>query len=227
MEQLLLVNPKRRRRRLPPRGPGGKFLKRGSTSKRRRSGSRRRRRRNPIPGAAVMAANPVRRYRRRRASRSVSRRRRRRNPAAFGRGFIGALTAPIMPAIMGASGAIANEVLFRFLPLPLNLKTGMIGTLSRAAVAVGAGMALDRVLGRKFASQMTAGALTVLAYGQLKGMLATAMPQLVSEYISDDETVGYYGAGTVLEEMPSSLRDIPNSLAEEYDFSGIGEYISE
>jgi hypothetical protein len=222
METLMLVNPKRRgKRRLPPRGPGGKFLKRGS--KRRRTTKRRSRRRNPIPGTAIMAANPVRR--RRRSVARVTRRRRRRNPIGV-RGFMGALTAPLMPAVVGAAGAIGNEVAFRFIPLPANLKTGMIGTLSRAVVAVGLGMALDRVMGRKMASQMTAGALTVLAYGQLKGILATAAPQLINEYISDDD-MGYYGAGTVLNQIPDSLRDVPNSLSEEYDFSGVGEYISE
>jgi hypothetical protein len=219
MEQLLLVNPspKRRKRRLPPRGPGGQFLKRGS----RRTASRKRRRRNPIPGASVIPANPVRRHRRRSVSRGMSRRRRR-NPSG-GRGFLGALTAPLMPAVVGAGGAIANEVAFKFLPLPANLKTGMIGTLARAAVAVGVGMALDRVAGRRIASQMTAGALTVLAYGQLRSVLATAAPNLVGEYISGDDEMGYYGAGTVLNAIPGSLDQVPNSLSE--DFS-VGEYIS-
>lgn len=219
MEQLLLVNPRRRKRRTPPRGPGGRFLKRGS--KRRASSKRRTRRRNPIPGSAVMAANPVRR--RRRSAARVARRRRR-NPIG-GRGFLGALTAPLMPAVVGAGGAVANEIAFKFLPLPANLKTGMVGTLTRAVVAVGLGMALDRVAGRRIASQMTAGALTVLAYGQLKGILATAAPNLVGEYISGDD-MGYYGAGTVLNEVPDSLREIPNSLSEDFSLAGVGEYIS-
>jgi len=199
MEQLLLVNPKRRgKRRLPPRGPGGKFLKRGSA---RKTAKRRRRRSNPV--SALAGANPVRRHRRRARSAAPSRRRRRSNPIST-RGLLRSLTDPIMPAVTGAGGAILNDVAFRFLPLPDTFKAGYVGIGVRAVTAVGIGLLLGRVIGTRVAKDMTAGALTVLAYGAIRPLVAQAAPQLL----------GYYGAGAALNEMPTSL-------------SGVGEYLSQ
>lgn len=196
MEQLLLVNPRKRgKRRTPKRGAGGRFVKRAAKTTARRT----RRRRNPAP--ALAAANPVRRYRRRKAARVVSRRRRR-NPISA-RGFIGQLTAPLMPAIAGAGGALTLDAAFKFIPLPATLKTGYAGVAARAVTAVGIGMLLSRVLGSKLAGNMTQGALTVLAYNTIKPVAAAAAPNLL----------GYYGAGAVLNDMPSSL-------------NGVGEYLS-
>jgi hypothetical protein len=204
VEQLLLVNPKRRKRsrKTPPRGAGGRFLKRKS-----RSGTRKRRRRNPV--RALAAANPIRRRRRARSA-PARRRRYRRNPSA--RGFIGQLTAPLMPAVIGAGGAIANDIAWGFLPLPINLKSGYIGVAGKAVLAVGLGIALSRVIGQSNAKQMTAGALTVLAYQTLGPVVRGALPAApVGEYISG---IGYAGAGQVLTDMPSSLSNVPDSLRE-------------
>jgi len=207
MEQLLLVNPgkKRRRgkRRTPPRGPGGRFLKRT-----RRTSSRKRRRSNPVPALPALAMNP--RRRRRNPSRTVARRRYRRNPTGgFGRGFMRQLTAPLMPAVQGAAGAIANDVVFGFIPLPVQFKAGYIGIAAKATQAVLLGMALSRVIGVNAAKQMTAGALTVLAYQTIKPMVAGIVPGL-----------GYEGAGYApdmgefISDVPSSLSDVPSSLNE-------------
>jgi hypothetical protein len=215
MEQLLLVNPRKRRhkrRRTPPRGPGGRFLKRSS----RRRTSSRRRRRNPVPYSLGAVANP--RRRRRRASRSVSRRRYRRNPAARFN-IVGQLTRGIMPAVAGAGGAIATDVAFGYLPLPAALKTGNLAILSKAVVAVGLGMLVGQFMNRRIGEQMTAGALTVQAHQFLAPMVSGMLPG-----------VGYYGAGYALpgsmgeyiSEVPSSLRDVPNTYAD-----SVGEYISD
>lgn len=223
MEQLLLVNPskrrgKRRRKSLPPRGAGGRFLKRKA-----RSGKRRKTRRtNPVP---ALAMNP---RRRRRRSNPSPRRRYRRNPigGGFGRGFVRQLTAPLMPAVLGAGGAIANDFAFGFLPLPATFKAGYIGVASKATLAVALGMVLARVVGANNAKQMTAGALTVLAYQTIKPVVASVVPGL-----------GYAGAGQVLmggvgeyiSELPSSLSGVPNSLneyisgANTYGYSDAGE----
>jgi len=206
MEQLMLVNPHKRRRgkrRTPPRGPGGRFLKRSARSSTSR---RRRRRRNPAHALPALAMNP---RRRRSGSRAVARRRYRRNPDGFGRGFMRQLTAPLMPAVQGAAGAIANDVVFGFIPLPAQFKTGYIGIAAKAAQAVVLGMMLSRVVGLNATKQMTAGALTVLAYQTIKPMVAGVVPGL-----------GYEGAGYApdmgefISDVPSSLSDVPSSLNE-------------
>lgn len=216
MEQLLLVNPrKRRKRKTPARGAGGRFLKRKAA---RKSAPRRRRRRsNPIA-----AANPVATYRRRRrsASRKTVRRRRRSNPISA-RGFLSQLTGALTPAIVGAGGAIAVDAAWRFIPLPLNLKSGYAGIAAKAVATVGIGMLLNRFVGGRIASQMVQGALAVQAYQVIKPLAASVAPNVL----------GYYGAGAVLNDTPSSLSlagPVPDSLNEYLSgVGGVGEYLSD
>lgn len=215
MEQLLLVNPRKRRRskrRTPPRGPGGRFMKRGTVRRRARRHSPRRRR-NPVPSALSMA-NP------RRRRRSVARvhRRRRRNPV--GGGFLGNLTRPLMPALIGAGGAIATDAVFGKLPLPANLKTGNLAVVTKAVLAVALGMVVSRFGNRRIGEQMTAGALTVQAHSVL-------MP-----FVAQIPGLGYYGAGYAL---PASagvgeyISEIPNNMADSqfYARDAMSEYISD
>jgi hypothetical protein len=206
MEQLLLVNPRKRRRKTPKRGPGGRFLKARASA----PAKRRRRRKNPVP--ALARANPVRRARRRRSASAVVRRRRRSNPISA-RGFLSQLTQPLLPAIVGAGGAILNDTAFRFIPIPAQYKVGYVGVAARAVAAVGLGMLLSRVVGSRTAGQLTSGALTVLAFQTLQPIVAGVLP---------GAGVGYYGAGATLNgvgeylsETPSSLNGpVPDSLSE-------------
>jgi hypothetical protein len=213
MEQLLLVNPRKRRRKTPKRGAGGRFLK--SSSKRRSAPARKRRRRNPVP--ALARANPVRRARRRNPARVV--RRRRRNPISA-RGFLSQLTQPLMPAIVGAGGAILNDTAFRFIPIPVQFKVGYIGIAARAVSAVGLGMLLSRVIGSRTAGQITSGALTVLAYQTLQPIVAGVLPG------GAPAAVGYYGAGAALNGVGEYLSDVPSSLNGPVPDS-LREYLSE
>lgn len=216
MEQLLLVNPRgRKKRRTPSRNAKGRFVKRAHSASRKH----RRRRRNPVP--SLVSANP----RRRRRHVVRSRRRYRRNP--IGGGFLGNLTRPIVPAIVGAGGAIATDAAFGYLPLPVQLKTGNLAILSKAVVAVALGMLVGKFMNRRIGEQMTAGALTVQAHSALAPMVASVLPGL-----------GYYGAGYALpgtnvgeyiSALPNSLSEIPNSLMDSqfYSRDPMGEYISD
>jgi hypothetical protein len=191
MESVFLINPKRKRRRKGrmPAGlarywakhrRGGKKRRRVS-AKARMENPRRRRRRNPRRRRArARRRNPVYRHKRRRVSarrrRSNPRRhrhyaRRRRNP--FGGGEISNV---IMPALIGAGGALVVSVGYGYLSpyLPSSLTTGFIPSLVQAAVAVGAGFLAGKAIGRQKGNAVAVGALTVIAVNALTPYISSA-----------------------------------------------------
>jgi hypothetical protein len=246
MQHLLLVNPKRRRNAGRKRHRKMSALQRKYFGKRghgrtinprrkRRSNPARshRRRRNPV---RALAMNP-RRHRRR--HNPVRHHRRRRNPALFGGG--GFVMPAVMGAVTGTVGALATDIVWNFIPLPVNLKSGPMGTLAKAAGTIALGMGASMLIGKKWAHKATEGALTVQLYNFAKPMLAgMGVPGL-----------GYYGAGYALNEYlsdstPNSLLDggmgafVPNSLLGDVDIDEaevidsstypmrfVGEYLSE
>lgn len=217
MEQLLLVNPRKRRRKargLPPRGKGGRFLKRASGS-RKRSASRRRR--NPVPSSLALMNPRRRRSRRRNPVRALRRRSYRRNPS--GRNFLSNLTAPLLPAVIGAGGAFVTDAVFARLPIPLNLKVGNLALLSKAVLAVGIGMVVSRFASARIGSQLTAGALTVQAH------------QALAPFAAQIPGLGYYGAGYAVPSAPLGeyISDVPDSMrdANFYARDPLAEYIND
>ena len=172
----------------------------------------RRRRRNPwyddVAGHSKAAKKG---WRARRSTRS--RRRRRHNPIGFDiKGF---MSNTLIPSAIGAGGALSLDLAMAYLPLPVMMKTGIVNTLTRVVGAVGLGMLGGMVMGHKRGEQIGAGALTVVLYDELKGMLKKAMPTLplagsdypnleyvnpgypggadmglyVGEYVTGDETI--------------------------------------
>lgn len=179
--ELLLINPKKRR-------------KARKSSRRRKNPTRARaRRRNP---ARARRRNPVHAVRRARA-------RRRRNPLNFrsmGGGFMGQATN----ALLGAGGAVANDVLINYVPLPAMLKTGPMAILAKLAGAFGVGYLASFAVGKSRGATMTEGALTVLAYQLVKPMIATVLPLAGT----DIEGLGYYSPGMIMQDTLSPLPDL-------------------
>lgn len=207
-EMLLITNPKKRRKA------------RAGAKKRVRTKRRVAKRRVAVTVKA--AANPIRR--RRRGARSNPIKRRRRSNPISRRGLISQLTGAVMPAVQGALGAVAVNAVFNRLPLPVMLKTGIVGTMTKAVMAVGVGMLVGKFAGQSLGRNMASGALTVLAYNQIQPMLPAGLSDM-----------GYYGAGYALDDLPNSLSDLPNSLSEYISDTSmyednaserIGEYIS-
>jgi hypothetical protein len=134
--------------------------------------ARRRRRRNPrVHGYFRRRShNPHRRFR--------HRSRRLRNPRRSG-GFSlrgGLLRNAVVPAAMGASGALVLDVVYGYLNpyLPVTLQSGWMQVLVKGAAAVGLGMVGMRVLGRERGKVLMLGALTVTAYSALRSAVAGA-----------------------------------------------------
>lgn len=185
-EALFLVNPRKKRRKgrksRKGRMPAG--LRRYWASKRRgtKTVKRRRKRRH-----SAVAVAPRRRRRHRRHAVAVKRRRKR-NPIMRRRHHrrrsnpfsIRGVSHSVMPAAIGATGAIALDVAYAYAGkyLPASLQTGFLPVLVKAAGAIGLGMLARKVVSRDKANAATLGALTVVAYGAIKPLIAQFAPTI-------------------------------------------------
>jgi len=132
--------------------------------------------------------NPIRRRRR-----HVRRRRYARNPVSVN----AILRDLLMPAATGAVGAIANDALFTYLPLPDALKApGIPRYATKALTAIGLSMLAAMVVSKKVATEMGVGALTTLAAEIARNMLATTVPAVAVEGMGL-YTMGYYNPAVV------------------------------
>lgn len=186
MAQLMLINPRRRRKtasRKAKTNPRRRRAVSASTTRRRRV------RRNPI--------SHIRRHVRRA----------RRNPAIRAGGVMN----DVMNAAIGAVGAIGVNMIYDMLPVPASLKTGWGGTIGRAAAAVAIGM-LGRPMLGKAAGTMAQGALTVIAYDAIRGMMGTPATVAGLGYVGPGLPAGYLPQQGMGEYLPAFS-------------SGMGEYV--
>ena len=147
------------------------FNKRGG---KRRSPAKRKRRRNPIA--------------KRRAYRAVrtttTPTRRRRNPIR--RGIVDKL---VIPAVTATAGALALDIAWAYLPLPVTIKAGPLKHVAKAAGAIGLSILAGNVVKKSTADAMGLGALTVVLHQAAKEMIQRVAPQVQMDGI------GYYSAG--------------------------------
>ena len=137
-------------------------------------GSHRRKRRTLRSRAASAVRHAVRRVRRRRnpIHLATHRRHRRRNPIRVG----GIMNHLLMPAVTAASGAIALDVLWGFLPIPANIKTGPLKYVAKGAGAVAMAMLGSKIVKKSTADNMAIGALTVIMHDAARELIARVMP---------------------------------------------------
>ena len=200
MPEILLVNPRKRR----------KTRRKKSVAKKRRTAAQKaatrkmiaankRRRKNPVATVRRRKRKPAaakRRPSRRRApQRRAKRRARRRNPAP--RLTMRNVQNQLMDAGTGALGALGLDIIQGYLPIPANMKTGLVGTSVKALLAIGMGIVASntRMIKGPVANKMVNGALTVVLHDEFKKQLATFAPGIpLGEYLGNDE-LGYYGSG--------------------------------
>lgn len=163
-------------------------------NKRRASGSTKRRK-NPVKRKAT-----TRRVTRRRKS-PVRRRRtaaRRRNPALNMR----SVTSQLKEAGTGAVGALALDVAQGYLPIPAAWKAGIMGTVTKAGIAIGIGLLASKtkLVNYSTAAKMANGALTVVLHDELKKQVGTYAPgiqmgEYMGEYLGEYPGAGYNPGG--------------------------------
>lgn len=194
MSELVLINPRRRskrrraksrrRGRMPPALARYWASRRGGSKRRRLRNPRRRRARRHVASMGTVRRkirrrklNPRRVGRRRHATVFRSRRRHR-NPRFGIPSVRGIVKTTIMPAAIGAGGALALDVAMGYatpyLPAFLQSKWAMLAV--KLAGAIGIGMVASRVLGRERGRVATLGAATVVVYGAAKSALSQALP---------------------------------------------------
>lgn len=198
MAELLLINPrhKRRSRRRKMSALQRRFFGGGRRRKTRRSrtslfgGGRRRVRRLRRNPAVVPVTTGRRRRRFSRARRYVSRSRRRRGGGSMG---LGGVMEMLVPAGIGAAGAIALDMAYASLPLPASLTTGTLAPVTRIAGAIAIGVAVGAVMGRRNGALAGAGALTVTMYDIIKPLVASSFPSVPGlGYWNPARTMGTY-----------------------------------
>jgi len=232
MPHILLVNPSKRK-------PRRKTSTRKNPVKKRRTAAQKaatrklvalnKRKRNP----SRRKASRKKPTRRRAASRAAPKRRRRSahrrsNPALTTR----SVRNQVMDAGIGAGGALALGVVQGYLPIPANLKAGIVGTLVKAGLAIGIGIigAKTKIVSNATAGKMANGALTVVFYDELKKQVQTYAPGIqMGEYL-DGGMGEYVGAGYAPYDALGGPY-LPSLDTESVDFQqdgfGMGEYIDE
>lgn len=214
MAEILLVNPRKRkstRRKKPVARKKRRTAAQRAATKKMIAANRRKRRGNPVKRKttrrkpAARRASPVRRRRRRRTGYGG-------NPAFNMR----SVQNQLMEAGTGAVGALGLDVIQGYLPIPANLKTGLVGTGVKALLAIGMGVVASKVkiVRGATANKMVNGALTVVLHDELKKQVANFAPGIqMGEYIGDDG-MGYYGSG-----YPAGVMD--------EGYGGMGTYLPE
>lgn len=186
-EQLLLINPRKSKRRSP----------------------RRRRRRNPNNNAQTTASRQVMARRgltRRVNQRPVARRRvagryarrpmRRmaryqRNPARMT--MRGIINSTVIPAFQAGAGALALDVIWGYVPVPLDWKTGNLRHVVKGGGAIVLGMLAQQFLGARVGQNIAIGALTVTFHDAMRDMVAQFAPQIPLGYVGAGVGAGQYG----------------------------------
>lgn len=176
---IVASNPARRRKRrvsAAQRAAARRNIKKAQAARRRRAAPARRR-----------TTTTPRRRRRAAPRRSY---RRRSNPILV-RGII---DRQLIPAAIGGGGAVLNDVLFNYLPLPAMLKAGMFRHAAKAGLAIVLGIVASKVVKKTTADQIGSGALTVVGYNVVREAVAKFAPNIqMGEYL--DPGLGYTGAG--------------------------------
>lgn len=157
MSLAYVVNPSSRKKR----------RRRSRAAKSNPSRHRRRRR------SSAVKRNPSRRHR---FFGAVSRRRRgyRRNPIAL-RGIV---SQYVVPAAIGAGGAVATKLAFGLLPIPAQLKTGPIQPVARMGVAILIGMLVGKFVNKRVGTAMALGGATVVAADLATDFVQKTFPTL-------------------------------------------------
>ena len=239
MAEILLVNP--RKRKAASRKKKKRTVSKKRKTTRRKNPVARKKRRTAAQRAAtrkMIAANRRRARSRRRknpvatkrrkpakrrpaARRAPVRRRRRTNRRRSNPAFtMRSIQNQVTEAGIGAFGALGLDIVQGYLPIPANLKAGIVGTGVKALLAIGIGVVGSklRFVRPATAAKMSNGALTVVLHGELKRLTQQFAPGIqMGEYM--DDNLGYVASG-----YPAGV--VPG-LSEYMDDPSLGTYLPE
>lgn len=185
--ELLLINPRKRRRkttRRRRRNPNGRAAAARRTVA-RYTGAR---------TGLTRRANPVRRrrpsYRRRVARRGITKRYAR-NPARMT--MRGVVNSVVIPAAQAGAGALALDIAWGYVPVPIEWKTGNLRHIVKGAGAIVLGMLAQQFMGARVGHNVAMGALTVTFHDAMRDMVAQFAPNIPLGYVGPAVNAGNYG----------------------------------
>lgn len=192
MPGLAILNPrratsKRRRRRNAGRTRGGTKRRRKMTAKQLRYFGPRKSKKKTAgakgkviivesnPKGRAMAKRRRRKHRKTRKAKFFSnpRRRFRRNPRTPGASF---LNNTLVPAAIGAAGAVGVDLLLGNMPMPWQFRRGPMLPLVRIGLALLVGAAVGAVSNREAGEEAAAGGVIVTLYGLGRNFFLARMP---------------------------------------------------
>lgn len=103
----------------------------------------------------------------------------------------------LVPAAVGAVGAVVIDVVAGYLPLPASMKTGNMKYVSKAGVIILLGMLASKVVGKKQADAAVVGGLTVMFHGIVKDFATKTFPGVMpmAGLGEGDDVLGLYSPG--------------------------------
>lgn len=135
------------------------------------------------------------------------------------------LSNTLMPAGIGAIGAVGMDIVLGMLPLPAALKTGAVRPLLRLAGAMGMGLLAGMATNKRIGAQVLAGASTVVVYDMLRTMAQKAMPTIPLGDVEPVETVTYADNAHVAELLErQGQADQMSAYADDEVSEYVGEY---
>ncbi|MGH6877266.1 MAG: hypothetical protein ACREHV_07795 [Rhizomicrobium sp.] len=180
MQELIFANPRRKSRKgkMPAALKRYWASKRGTTKRKRKTSHRKSARKARGGGAGRVTVVTVRPN----PSSPKLRGRRRRSARGRIRGFAsrlgGFVPGSLVPAAVGAGGALGIDMLWGYLPLPANMQTGPLAPVARLALAALLGFGVGKFTSAKFGEEVTVGAVTVTVYDLIKAWLQANVPSI-------------------------------------------------
>jgi hypothetical protein len=99
----------------------------------------------------------------------------------------------VIPAFQAGAGALALDIIWGYVPVPLEWKTGNLRHVVKGGGAIVLGMVAQQVLGAQMGRNIAMGALTVTFHDALRDMVAQFAPNIPLGYIAPAMNAGDYG----------------------------------
>lgn len=150
---------------------------------------------------------------------------RRRNPITGKLG--GIVSNTIMPAAIGAGGALTLDLIWGYLPIPAVVKVGPMRHAAKGVGAIGLGMLAGMVLKKDTANALALGAMTVVMYNAAREAVASFAPNIaLGEYLAisgDQLNLGEYMEG--IEDQSNDSMDGIGMGSDEFTMQGMYENV--
>lgn len=117
----------------------------------------------------------------------------RRNPTGGRMTMRSVINQLVIPAAQAGAGALALDIAWGYVPVPLEWKTGNLRHVVKGGGAIVLGMIAQQVLGAQIGKNIAMGALTVTFHDAMRDLVAQTMPNIPLGYVGAGYNAGNYG----------------------------------